>query len=210
MKTFLFDIDGTLLDTREFIIQATEYALKKYNYPPQDRTYISSLVGSHFDEFYYKLTAERKNIKQLQEAHREFQFNNMDLTTLFSDTINVLEELKNRGYILAVVTSRSKKTSLLSLKHAGILDFFKVIISDEDASALKPSPEPILIALKKLNSLASSTIMIGDSYLDVEAGLAAKTKTIRVLTGFHYNKLNEPKPDHIVNNLKEILNIDWS
>ncbi len=209
MKTFLFDIDGTLLDTREFILQATEHTLKEHGYETPERSVISSYVGLPFQEFYFLLTGEKDN-QHLQEFHRSFQFKNLALTNPYPNTLRVLTQLKKDKYKIGAVSSRSNTKSLtLSLEHAGLLNFFDVIVSAEDTENIKPHPDPILYALKHLNSESSSTVMIGDSYVDVASGKNAGTKTVRVLTGFHMNNLNNPKPDFIIDDIGDLLNLPW-
>ena len=108
---------------------------------------------------------------------------------------------------MAAVTSRSKKTSHQTLKDSGIFDFFETVISVEDTENLKPHPEPLLKALADMGELPQRAVMIGDSHLDIEAGKAAGTKTIRVTYGFHKEKLNDPEPDYLIYDIKDLLDL---
>ncbi len=209
ITTFLFDVDGTLLDTREFIFRATEYALNKHNYPIPDRSVIAPLVGRDFDAFYHTLTGDRSRVKGLQESHRGFQFANMDLSLPYSDVIDTLKILKEKGYQLGAVTSRSRKTSLASLEVSGLLPFFDVVVSAEDAHELKPDPAPVLLALEKLGACPENAVMVGDSWLDVQAGIDAGTKTVRVLTGFHLDRVDEPRADYTIEDFGGVQDLDW-
>lgn len=207
IKVLLFDIDGTVLDTTEFIIQATEYALASLGYNVPERSVIHSVVGVPFPDYYIQLAGEDKNIEKLIEKHREFQYANFNLAKPFPGAIETLKNLKDKGYKLAAVTSRSKKTSHQTLIDNGIFDFFDTIISFEDASGLKPDPAPLLKALENLNEKAENAVMIGDSHLDIEAGINAKTKTIRAGYGFHKDNLHNPEPDFIIDDINDLNKI---
>lgn len=206
IKALLFDVDGTLLDTREFIFQATEHALSTYGYPVPERAAMARLVGKPIAEYYFILTGSPDTMR-LQSAHREFQLANQHLSVLYPHTIETLATLRERGYIFAAVTTRSNKTSLKSLHLAGIDKFFATIVSAEDASEVKPHPEPVLKALAQLHEPAEQAVMIGDSDVDVEAGKKAGTKTIRATYGFHTERLYEMMPDFFINDISELTDI---
>jgi len=207
LTTILFDIDGTVLDTREFIIQAAEHALAANGYPIAPRATIAAQVGKGFDDFYLSLTGSRERLTQLQAAHRAFQVDNFNLAKLYPHSLATLRELSRRGYRLGAVTTRSKRTSLQTLRDAGILDLFGVVISLEDASEIKPSPVPLLQALDALQSAPGVAVMVGDSHLDIEAGKAAGLKTVRATYGFHTDRLHEPEPDFFIADIGELLKI---
>ncbi|MDO8430629.1 MAG: HAD-IIIA family hydrolase [Candidatus Taylorbacteria bacterium] len=207
ITTLLFDIDGTILDTREFILQATEYALSGLGFPVPERSVITKFVGIPFPGYYLKLGASLEDTDKLVEKHREFQYSNFNLAILFPNAIETLKILKEKGYKLAAVTSRSKKTSHQTLVDAGIFDLFDIVISFEDAKELKPHPAPLLKALEHLKEMPKNAVMIGDSNLDIEAGKNAGTKTIRATYGFHSDNLRNPEPDFFIKDIKELLDL---
>lgn len=207
ITTLLFDIDGTLLDTGEFILQATEHALATLGYSIPERSVIVKNVGKSFPQYYFSLTGSNKHTEELIEAHRAFQYSNFHLAKLFPNTLETLNILKEKGYKMAAVTTRSKKTSHQTLLNAGIFDLFDVIISGEDAKELKPHPAPLLKALEYLNEIPEKTVMIGDSHFDIEAGKNAGTKTIRAIYGFHTEQLHEPEPDFFIKDISDLLKI---
>lgn len=207
ITTILFDVDGTILDTREFIIKATEYALLKLGYKVPEYSIIASNIGKAFPDFYFSLTGSNKDTEKLIEIHRAFQFDNYHLSKPFPNAIETLKKLKKKGYKFAAVTTRSNKTSHQTLLNADIFDLFDVIISNEDTKELKPSPAPLLMALKHMKEIPERAVMIGDSHLDIEAGENARAKTIRAAYGFHKDNLHNPEPDFIIDDIKELLKI---
>lgn len=207
ITTLLFDIDGTLLDTSEFIFQATEHALATLKYPVPERSFMGKFVGIPFLDYYVNIAGSSKDVEKLMDIHREFQHSNFHLAELFTSTAETLRKLKERGYKLGAVTSRSKKTSEQTLIDAGIFDLFDVVLSAEDTKDLKPHPEPLLKALKHMKEIPERAIMIGDSHLDVEAGKNAGTKTIRATYGFHKDNLHNPEPDFFISDIKDLLDL---
>ncbi|SRR5258708_7552898 len=207
ITVILFDIDGTLLDTSEFILQATEHALSTLGKPIPDRSVMSKNVGKAFHDYYSSITGPGEHVEKLMKLHRSFQLVNLNLAKSFSGAFEVLKKLHKKGYKIAAVTTRSKKTSSQTLEDCGILSFFDVVISGEDAHALKPDPAPLLLALERLGEAPEQTVMIGDSHLDIEAGKNAGTKTIRATYGFHKDKLHDPEPDFFIDNINDLLKI---
>jgi len=206
IKALLFDIDGTVLDTTDFIILATEHALLTHGLSTPPRAAIASEVGKPFNIFYESLTGIKEN-QFLQDTHRQFQRSNLHLSKLYPNSIETLTELKARGIKLAAVTTRSRITSLDTLRLAGTLDFWDTIVSGEDAPAVKPDPSPLFLALERLGIEPGAAAMIGDSHFDIQAGINAGTKTVRATYGFHQDHLHEPEPDYFINDIKELLSI---
>ena len=184
INTLLFDVDGTILDTREFILQATEYALSTLGYTVPNRKTIASNVGRPFPDYYFSLSGSKKDIDKLIETHRDFQYKNYNLVVPFTRAVETLKELKEKGYKIAAITTRSKKTAHQTLINSGIYELFDVIICGEDAKELKPNPAPLFRALELLERNPESSIMIGDSHLDIEAGKNAGTKISELLMVF--------------------------
>jgi pyrophosphatase PpaX len=207
ITTILFDIDGTVLDTREFIIRATEHALSSLGYRVPERSIIESTVGMPFPDYYHILAGPDADADKLIEAHRNFQYSNFNLARLFPKTIEVLNYLKNKNYKLGAVTTRSKTTINQNLIDTKIFDLFDTVVSFEDTKKLKPNPEPLLKALGKLNETPEKAVMIGDSHLDIEAGKNAGTKTIRAAYGFHSDNLHNPEPNFIIDDIGDLLKI---
>ena len=207
IKNLLFDVDGTILDTREFILQATEHALSTLGYFVPDRKIIASNVGKSFPDYYFSLTGSSKDTDKLIETHRDFHYKNYNLAVPFLGAVEALRELKKRGYKMSAITTRSKKTALQTLINCGIYELFDVVLCGEDAKELKPNPAPLFQAIELLGGSPETSVMIGDSHLDIEAGKNAGTKTIRAVYGFHADNLKNPEPDFCINSISDLLRL---
>lgn len=206
VRGILFDIDGTLLNTFDFIYGAFEYALKEHHLAPRTRDEFSHLMGGPLEEVYAAMEPDSDS-KSLAKAHRHFQSENLSLVSLFPDTKDVLEALLKRGLKLAAITTRSARTSVRSLEQTGILHYFDLVLSAEDVSFHKPHPEPLLKALAIFNIKPEEAVMVGDTSADIEAGKNAGTKTVAALYGFAGERLRETRPDYSINTLRELLSI---
>jgi len=206
IRAVLFDIDGTLLDTFDFIYGAFEFAFKEHGIPALSRADISNLMGGPLEEVYQTM-APGFDPTLLAQSHRTYQSDNLRLVKLFPSTIEVLEALKQSGMKLAAITTRSLRTSVRSLEMTEIAKYFDIIISAEDVSFHKPHPEPLLKALDVLGVKPQEAIMVGDTRADIMAGKNAGTKTVAALYGFGGKRLQELDPDYAIEELKELLKL---
>jgi HAD superfamily hydrolase (TIGR01509 family) len=95
----------------------------------------------------------------------------------------MLEDLRRDGVSIAVVTSKARRRYAPDALHADLADLVDVSICAEDADGAKPDPRPLLRALERLEVAASQAIMVGDTPVDIAAGIAAGTRTIGVEWG---------------------------
>lgn len=206
LKAILFDVDGTLLDTREFIFQASEHTLTKHGFKIPKREMMATFVGGSLKRFYEKV-APRGEFKLLRKTQGEFQLNNVHLVSLFPEVAETLKKLKRWGFKLGAITSRHKETLIEILEYSGIIKFFDVVISADDVKYTKPHPEPILKALKKLKVKPEDALVVGDAVYDIEAGKKAGVKTVAVTYGFGGKKVAEAKPDFVIDDINKLLSL---
>jgi len=201
-RTLLLDVDGTLLDTREFIYSAFEHTIRTAGLPPTDRLELQRVMGLPLEEIYGSMGAA--DPWAMVAAHRAFQGKNLHLSFAFSGVAEVLEQVRNAGIVMAAVTSRSRGTSLQTLKDAGLDGFFAAIVSAEDTVELKPDPAPLRLALALLKERAETAAMVGDTAHDIVAGRAARMATIGVTYGFNPQAVMNAKPDWTIASIAEL------
>ncbi len=206
IQAVLFDVDGTILDTVDFIFGAFDHALDFYRLPPRSHREMRHFIGPPLEEVYSNLVPGC-DAQAMTEAHRQFQETHLELTKVFPDTVPVLEELKNRNIKLAAITTRSIRTSVRSLEVHDLMKYFDCIISAEDVSNHKPHPEPVLKALETIHIDSANAIMVGDTSADILAGRNAGTKTVAALYGFGGESLLQLKPDYAIECLAGLRDI---
>lgn len=205
LKAVLFDIDGTLLDTHEYIYQAFEHSLGKHH-KPLPRNIIQTIMGKPLEECYRILT-KLENIKNLAGSHKEFQVANPHLVKPFPNTLSTLEHLKEKGLFIGAVTTRAGNTVRQTLEETEIIHYLNYIVAFEDVTNPKPDPEGIRKALTYFELKPEEAMMVGDSDVDVLAGQNAGVTTVGVTYGFHGKVLAETNPDYLIEDIKEILQI---
>lgn len=204
IKAVIFDIDGTLLDTKEFIFQAFEHVFQMFKLTHLSRKDIDSIVGKPLEEC-YKIFAPHLDNQRLCDEHWAFQENNMALVEPFKNTVKTLRELKSQGIKIAVVSTRRRAVSQ-SLEQTGIIEYLDCIIGGDDVKQFKPHPEGIHKALQAFDIPPAQAMMVGDTVVDIQAGKNASTSTAAALYGFGSKEsLEAAKPDYMLNDVLELL-----
>ena len=203
IRTVLFDVDGTLLDTRNFVYSAFEHTLAANGMPVPSRADLAPHIGPPLESIYATLGAPA-DADRLTAEHRAFQAENLHLSVAFDGAAAVLDELRGLGLHLAAVTSRSRITSVKTLELAGLLPLLGAVISAEDAPALKPDPAHLRAALDALGSDEADVAMVGDTPVDIHAGKAIGAFTVAALYGFHGPAVSEAGPDAVMETIAEL------
>jgi pyrophosphatase PpaX len=203
-KAVLFDVDGTLLDTYEFIVQAYEHVAAHEGRPLSREAAIMYVsIGATLRETYAMMMPD-KDIHHLVGAHRDFQGKNMHLVTLYPGVEETLKKLKETGVKLATVTNRFRDSSLETLAHTGVKDYFDVLVCADDVLRPKPDPEHAFAALRALSVDTQDAVLVGDSQADIECGKHAGIMTVGVSYGVH-DDIASRKPDHVIHSIQELL-----
>lgn len=200
--SILFDVDGTLLDTTEFILSAYEHALGVLGLPVPTREELSRTVGIPLEQNYDNLAGRHRD--EAIELHRAYQRERIDLVPAFPGTAEVLATLKDAGIAVAAVTSRSNRTSVKTLEAARLDHLLGAVVSAEDAPALKPDPAPLRRAHELLGSPEGPVVMVGDAHQDIEAGKAFSATTVAATYGFHGKAVLETGPDYVIAAISEL------
>ncbi|WP_010676580.1 pyrophosphatase PpaX [Bacillus timonensis] len=208
IKTLLFDLDGTLIDTNELILQSFLHTFKTY-FPDRHftREEILPFNGPTLHESFSSVDPDRA--EEMIVEYRKFNHEKHDeLVTEFPGVFDTIKTLKEKGYKIGVVTTKLRNTVNMGLKLTKLDQFFDVVVTLDDVKNPKPDPEPVLLALRLLESTPEETIMIGDNYQDIVAGKNAGTKTAGVAWS-HKGKdfLLEYKPDFMLENMSDLLDI---
>ena len=204
-KAVLFDVDGTLLDTTEYIYQAFEYTLGEHGVR-MTREEMKKHMGKLLREM-YRIYAPEHDSEMLAKTHHEYQKDKGHLAIPFPRVEETLSELRGKKIKLAAVTNRYKASSHGTLRSSGLMKFFDVVVTADEVKNAKPHPEPFLKALTELNVSAHDALVVGDTKNDVEAAKSAGIKVIAVSYGFEGTAIEKTAPDYIVHDIKDIVPI---
>ena len=204
----LFDLDGTIIDTSELTACSFQHAFRSLNDKSISRKKILKNQGVKFETVVKKLFPNN-NAGEVEKLVVDYEFKNYKKhLKLFKGIKSVLDELKKLDFKLGLVTSRGPKTSSLYLSNTDLNKYFEVIINSEDTKKGKPHPDPILLALKKMNIEKNKAIIIGDSPADIISARKAGIKSVAVTWGFYSeSELKSSNPNLIINRSQDILKV---
>lgn len=183
-KIILFDLDGTLIDSTEAILESFAMAYSVCGGSlPEDKK-ITAEIGYPLDAMFASLGIENMHIEKYIKAYKShYQKISCEKTTLLSKAKEAIM-LAHKGAYLGVVTTKTGKYSIILLEHMGLMHYFDVLVGREDVQFPKPHPEPIEKALQQLPKVTGGVWMIGDTCMDMEAARAANIDGIAVLCGY--------------------------
>ena len=215
-KLFIFDLDGTLVDTAPDFKNSINYMLNEINESEVSLIEIRNWVGYGAREL-IRRTVVDKNIPHDENRIEEmlkifllhYTHNIDDDSVLFNNVKNVLEFLKNNGIKLAVCTNKMERLSNILLEKLNVLHMFDYLVGGDSLIRSKPDPYPLLNICEKLNTEISDSIMIGDSATDLNAGKGAGMPVVLVSYGYTDNKDIYNEADLVINDfsqLKELVN----
>ncbi|MEH6937760.1 pyrophosphatase PpaX [Bacillus sp. JJ664] len=207
ITTLLFDLDGTLINTNELIIASFMHTLEKFYPGKYKREHVIPFMGPTLTESFSTVDANR--VEELITEYRRFNVEMHDEFVEEYETVyETIETLHEQGYKIGIVTTKARNVVEMGLSYSRLKQFFDVVITIDDVQNAKPHPEPIQLALKKLNATPEETIMVGDNYHDIEGGKNAGTKTAGVewsLKGKEF--LESYHPDYMLEKMSDILTI---
>ncbi|WP_299225782.1 HAD-IA family hydrolase [Sulfurihydrogenibium sp.] len=208
LELYIFDLDGTLLDSGKDIALAANYAFEKLNLKTFSEEEIISNVGYGAKKLIEDLIPEYpQEIKdKALEYFKEFYYSNPVIhSRLYEGAEETLKKLKELSKKVAVVTNKYEALSVEILKKLNVIDYIDLVVGADTISEKKPHPLPVFYTLEKLKSDKDKSIIIGDSETDVLTGKNAGIKTALVLQGYGNKELAlSLNPDYVLDSLKFI------
>lgn len=180
----LFDLDGTLIDSTEAILESFDVAFKTFDSLVPDVELIKAEIGHPLDVMFATLGVESSYVDAHVQAYKMHYKKISCAKTVLLPEAREAVELASQHALLGVVTTKTAKYSIELLEHMGLMTYFDVLVGREDVENPKPHPEPIFKALSKLQSDKSRYWMIGDTPMDILAANAANINSVAVTCGY--------------------------
>jgi pyrophosphatase PpaX len=208
IKNVFFDLDGTIIDTNELIIESFLHVLNDQLDMKVTRDQLIPHMGRPLaDQFRY--FTEQLNVEQQVSAYREYNLMRHDeMVSVFPHVHEVIQTLAGHGVKMGVVTTKMRSTTERVLDMFQLLPYMQTIITLEDVEHPKPHPEPVLRAMHALQANPKESVMIGDSSFDIisaqqagirSAGVAWSLKGAAALECYH--------PDWMLNDMRDLYDI---
>jgi phosphoglycolate phosphatase len=206
LNLIIFDLDGTLVDSGEAVSDAFNWALREKGYAEAPVDSICSTIGHPLPVMFAPYVPENQDPDEMVELYRvRYSEIFIEKTYLIDGAADTILKLADAGYDLGVATTKPRSFTEPILENLGVLKHFKTVAGAEEVENLKPAPDVILLAMKRLGRGPEETLFVGDTPLDVRAARAANTRVVCVLTGHApEDELRACGPDMIFKNLPEL------
>jgi pyrophosphatase PpaX len=206
---YLFDLDGTLIDSVELILSSYRHTLSVHRgeVPPDD-VWLQGL-GTPLSVQFRHFTDDPDEINAMVATYREHNHLNHDAMVQPYDGVDhALAVINGRAKGMAVVTSKMQAGTQRGLRHCGLENYFSTIVASDDVEHPKPHREPVDRAVELLGAKRTKTVFVGDSPHDLTAGRAAGVSTAAALWGpFSRALLESCEPDFWLAHPGEIANL---
>jgi phosphoglycolate phosphatase len=178
IDTFLFDLDGTLVDSVADLATAVNLLRSELSLPPLDIPTVRGYVGDGATFLVKRSLPEGLfSEERLQRFLSHYGEHLLENTALYPGIRPFLDERKSTGMKMAVVTNKPHRLTLLLLEGLALNSYFPVVIGGDSLPQKKPDPRPVWRAMEELAAAPESTVLIGDHHTDLAAGRAAGIRT---------------------------------
>ena len=209
MDNFIFDLDGTLLNTLKDLAASTNYALRSAGMPEHSVEDVRRFVGNGVKKLMERAIPQGLENPKFDETYATFRKHylehSLDTTKPYDGIPEVLAELKRRGKKLAIVSNKFYAATQELAKHF-FPEIIQVAIGERENIRKKPAPDTVLEAMRQLGVGREGTVYIGDSDVDIDTAKNVGVPCISVLWGFRDKDfLIEHGATHLIKEPKELL-----
>lgn len=179
-NTIIFDFDGTVANTNGLVIDSWQHVYQKLSGHKVDEAVIRTTFGeplpTSMEKAFPNIPVEesigiyRNHQKDIYE----------EMIEPFPGMVDLMRQLKEKGYKVGIATSRMKSSTLVGLRKFGVMDYIDALVTCDDTNKHKPDPEPVLISLERLQAKPEEALMIGDSMFDIKCAHNAGVKAVLV------------------------------
>ncbi len=209
IECIIFDLDGTLIDSSKGVIEATNYALTELGEPPRDPDEIIRYIGYPLDDMFAAFTdlpAGRLAAKFQERAKKTVVASAVALPDV-DETIRLLYQARFR---MGIATTKYDYHTDAIIEKMNWKEYFAATASGNEVQNVKPYPDLILLAMKRLGGTPEKTIMVGDTVNDIHSARAAGIPIIAVKSDFGNDDLRAYRPNLLLprfTDLKTVFNL---
>jgi phosphoglycolate phosphatase len=206
VRAFLFDLDGTLIDSKLDLVNSVNFMLGKMQREVLPLSTVASYIGHGAPRLVADAlgpdAAEADRQRGLEIFLAHYDQHNLDATRAYPGVVEGLEALQDRP--MAVLTNKPKKISVEILEALGLLKYFRSVYGGDSFEKKKPDPAGAQAILKDLGADPQEAAMVGDSDVDIKTARNAGMLAIAVNYGFGQHDRQAQPADLYVDSLQEI------
>ncbi len=204
IENLIFDLDGTLIDSSQGVIDAVNYSLRQTHQPEQPPERIRPFIGYPLEDMYAAFTAVP--VPELIPYFRARAVETMVASTVMLDGVGeALATLQEQGYRLAIATTKIRPHVDGIVSKFGWDSIFPVRVGADEVERVKPAPDAFRLALERLNGAAEKSLVVGDTINDILAAQAVPVGVAAVESPYGgHEKVVAAKPDHVLGSIAEL------
>ena len=210
-KLVIFDLDGTLLDTIADLAESTNHALKQLGYPTHNVETIRTFVGNGINKLLERALPLQKQTEEnvrLMRSHfvPYYDAHNADLSSPYPGIVHLLEDLQEKGTMIAVASNKYQEATVKLVKHYFPTINFIEILGQREGINVKPDPSIVFDILQKANANKEEVLYVGDSGVDMQTAINAGVDAVGVTWGFRpRTELEGFQPMGLIDKAEELL-----
>jgi phosphoglycolate phosphatase len=213
IQLLIFDLDGTLIDSRLDLVHSVNATLRYMQRPELPDEVIASYVGDGAPALIGRALGNEANDEKLVRSGLEFflsyyREHKLDYTRLYDGILEALTAVEKSGYgqtrKMAVLTNKPVVPSRAIVEALGLSKFFSLVYGGNSFATKKPDPEGALTILRELGGKPAETLIVGDSGVDILTGRNSGMWTCGVTYGFAPHTLHNPPPDVLLDRPVEL------
>ncbi|MEK4229445.1 HAD family hydrolase [Solibacillus sp. FSL H8-0538] len=212
MQTFIFDFDGTLADSKQCSVLATQQAFQAMDLAVPTTECIEYYMGIPIEQSFKEMASTSLDdvafealLNAFRQAYKELE---NDTLTVFPYIPKVLRILKEHNKSLYVVSSKKSDVLRRNLQTLHIAQFFDDLIGSDQVEHYKPHPDGILKLVARHQFKLEDAVMIGDAIFDIQMGQAADCRTCAITWGSHSKEnLQSENPTYLIEDVHALLQL---
>ncbi len=209
LQTVLFDLDGTLIDSIQLIIDSYHHTLEVHGIPARtDQEWLDG-IGTPLRVQFAEWAHDEERMEAMIATYREYNiFHHDSRVRVYPGVVEMVTAVRAAGCRTGLVTSKNRVGAFRGLRVAGLEETMDVVIGADDVVNPKPHREPVDRAVAHLGADPATTVYVGDSVHDMHSGRSAGVRTAAVLWGpFGRTDLEPTRPDYWLQHPGELVNL---
>ena len=216
IKLVIFDLDGTLIDSRLDLVHSVNAAIRHIGKPELPEHLIASYVGDGAPALIQRALGGETVDEELIRKGLEFfltyyRDHKLDHTTVYEGIETALSQIRDSGNgvprNMAVLTNKPVNPSRAIVEALGLKPYFFQVYGGNSFDFKKPNPVGVIALMREAGVSAAKTLMVGDSSVDIQTAINAGISSCGVTYGFQPETLKDPPPNRIVDRMEELS--DW-